>query len=135
VTAKSVLYAQTGGNYTYGSPPPANGGQNPSMAVDTMFDMASLTKVVATTSAVARLYQTGVLHLDALVGDIIGSQFNANGKKVAQRSTVLHSKVLGRILVLEICCFTTLDLHLIQIHFGIRKHLVCLVVPRHLSQR
>jgi CubicO group peptidase (beta-lactamase class C family) len=92
VTAQSVLFRQTGGNYTYGIAPPANGGANPPVTSATLFDMASLTKVTATTSAVARLYQTGLLALETRVGAIIGAQFDVNGKAgIVVRNLLLHN--------------------------------------------
>ena len=92
VSASGVLYSTTGGNYTYGVPPPANGGANPRVSVDTLFDMASLTKVVATTSATAHLYQRGLLALETRVGDVLGAAFDVNGKApIVVRNLLLHN--------------------------------------------
>lgn len=92
VTAQSVLFTQTGGNYTYGLAPPFNGGANPPVTSATLFDMASLTKVVATTSAVAHLYQIGLLSLETRVGAIIGAQFDVHGKAgIVVRNLLLHN--------------------------------------------
>lgn len=93
-TPHKVLMADVGGNFTYigDAAPPANGGANPGVAIDTLFDMASCSKVVATTSAVARLYQLGLLSLDAPVGSLLGAAFDANGKAaITVRHCLLHN--------------------------------------------
>jgi CubicO group peptidase (beta-lactamase class C family) len=76
VTPNRVLHASFGGNFTYigDVPPPLNHGANPGVSVDSLFDMASCTKVVATTSAVARLYQLGMFNLDDPVSSHIGAR-------------------------------------------------------------
>ena len=43
----------------------------PAVMPDTVFDVASLTKVVSTTAAAMLLYQRGLLDLDALVGELL----------------------------------------------------------------
>jgi hypothetical protein len=55
------MYTQSLGSFTYGEPAPVTH-TNPSMSTDTQFDLASLTKVLATTTACMILYQRG--HLD-----------------------------------------------------------------------
>eukprot|EP00013_Stygamoeba_regulata_P025878 CAMPEP_0177646792 /NCGR_PEP_ID=MMETSP0447-20121125/9955_1 /TAXON_ID=0 /ORGANISM="Stygamoeba regulata, Strain BSH-02190019" /LENGTH=451 /DNA_ID=CAMNT_0019149333 /DNA_START=55 /DNA_END=1410 /DNA_ORIENTATION=+ len=85
-TQSDVLYQKAVGSYTYGIPPPQNP-STPPMEMSTRFDMASCTKVVATTSAVATLYQNGYLELDATVASYVGDAFSANGK---QNITVLN---------------------------------------------
>jgi CubicO group peptidase (beta-lactamase class C family) len=57
------------------------------MRLDTVFDVASLSKVLAATSAVAWMYQRGLLDLHARVSDILGPAF-ANGGK--EDMTLLH---------------------------------------------
>jgi CubicO group peptidase (beta-lactamase class C family) len=60
--------------------------------LDTLFDLASLTKVVSTTSVVALLYQHGYISLDDKVGDILGERFNNGGKeKIAVLNCLLHN--------------------------------------------
>ena len=62
------------------------------MGAATRFDMASCTKVLATTSAVARLYQMGLLPLDTRVGDVLGARFDAHGKRdITVRNCLLHN--------------------------------------------
>jgi CubicO group peptidase (beta-lactamase class C family) len=94
VTADRVLHTSFGGNFTYigDVPPPLNNGANPGVSTDALFDMASCTKVVATTSAVARLYQLGLLNLDDPVGWFLGSAFNVHGKQaISVRNCLLHN--------------------------------------------
>jgi len=57
----------------------------------TLFDLASLTKVIATTSAITKLYEKRKLDLDAPVSRYI-SQFAQNGKaKVTIRNLLAHN--------------------------------------------
>ena len=52
------------------------------MASDTVFDLASLSKVVGTTSVVAWLYENGYLDLDEFVcnDDLLGVAFAQGGQ-------------------------------------------------------
>ncbi|HKF19993.1 MAG TPA: serine hydrolase domain-containing protein, partial [Candidatus Angelobacter sp.] len=60
------------------------------MTVDTVFDLASLTKVVATTPSVLHLMQSGRLRLDDAVARYI-PEFGANGKEnVTIRQLLTH---------------------------------------------
>jgi beta-N-acetylhexosaminidase len=62
--------------------------------VQTMFDLASVTKVVATTSAVMKLYDEGRLGLDDPVAEYI-PKFGQNGKdEVTIRNLLLHNSGL-----------------------------------------
>jgi len=59
---------------------------------DTLFDLASLTKVVSTTSAVSLLYQNGYLQLDTLISSVLGDGFNNGGKdNVTVLNCLLHN--------------------------------------------
>jgi CubicO group peptidase (beta-lactamase class C family) len=64
LAAGEVVLEDACGNFTYeeGSPP---------VSLDTIFDLASVTKVVATTAMAMLLYQRGLLDLDTPVGDIL----------------------------------------------------------------
>ena len=60
------------------------------MTVDTIFDMASLTKVMATTSCVMRLVQLGQVKLNDPVAKYI-PEFAQNGKEeVTVRQLLTH---------------------------------------------
>ena len=60
--------------------------------VDSIFDLASVSKVVAGTTAVALLYEKGYLNLDTLVQDVLGAAFAQGGKEnVTIRNCLLHN--------------------------------------------
>jgi len=91
---KNIYYRHAAGKYTYDIPPPMNPGKVPPMTFDTLFDMASCTKLLATTTAVATLYEMGVLDLDAPVATYLPS-FAANGKdNILVRNLLLHNSGL-----------------------------------------
>eukprot|EP00750_Incisomonas_marina_P030338 INCI7466.2.p1 GENE.INCI7466.2~~INCI7466.2.p1 ORF type:complete len:238 (+),score=39.19 INCI7466.2:302-1015(+) len=93
-----TLYSAALGNYTNdGRNPPFHphdsSSVNPTPTVDTTkFDMASCTKVVATTSAVALLYQRGFLGLEDKVEAFLGAAYAANGKEnITVQNCLLHN--------------------------------------------
>jgi SSS family transporter len=60
------------------------------MTEDTLFDMASLTKVLVTTTAILQLYEQGKLELDAPVARYL-PDFAQNGKeKITVRNLITH---------------------------------------------
>jgi len=64
------------------------------MTMDTEFDLASLTKVIATTTAIMQLVESGRLHLDAPVA-YYWPAFAANGKQtVTVRQLLAHTSGL-----------------------------------------
>lgn len=64
------------------------------MAVDTLFDLASLTKVVATTPVILTLVEDGLIRLDDAVARVI-PEFAANGKeKITFRQALSHTSGL-----------------------------------------
>jgi len=64
------------------------------MTFDTLFDMASCTKLLATTTAVATLYEKGYLELDVPVAKYLPS-FASNGKDtILIRHLLLHNSGL-----------------------------------------
>lgn len=64
------------------------------MSVDTIFDLASVTKVVATTTAVMQLVEQGRLRLDAPVGRY-WPEFSASAKaQITVRELLLHTSGL-----------------------------------------
>ncbi len=68
--------------------------QRQPMTPNTIFDIASLTKVVATTTAIMQLVDAGRLNLDAPAGKY-WPEFNKNGKRaVTVRQLMLHSSGL-----------------------------------------
>ena len=89
-----VLYQHAVGSLTYGKQTPL-GQANAALTMTNVFDMASCTKVVATTSAVALLFQRGVLGpagLDTPIHRILGKEFSRNGKEpISIRNCLLHN--------------------------------------------
>jgi uncharacterized protein YbbC (DUF1343 family)/CubicO group peptidase (beta-lactamase class C family) len=71
------------------------------MTVDTLFDMASLTKVIATTPAVMQLFEEGKIRLDDPVADY-WPEFGENGKQsITVRELLTHYSGLPPDLPLE----------------------------------
>jgi uncharacterized protein YbbC (DUF1343 family)/CubicO group peptidase (beta-lactamase class C family) len=68
--------------------------QREPMTVDTVFDAASLTKVVATTSAVMKLVETGKLDVEKPVSNYL-PEFRGNGKEtITLRQLLTHTSGL-----------------------------------------
>lgn len=91
--ADGQLYLKAFGSYTYGDPVPITG-NNPQTTIETLFDMASLTKVTATTTAAALFYQRGELDLNMPVADtyLLGPSYAQNGKEnITVRNLLLHN--------------------------------------------
>ncbi|EGG21761.1 Hypothetical protein yfeW precursor [Cavenderia fasciculata] len=87
-----VLYSQAVGSFTYGIPTPLNKPVNPPMQLDTLFDMASCSKVTATTTAIAQFYQRGEIDLHSTIESILGDQFGVNGKSdITVLNCLLHN--------------------------------------------
>ena len=78
-----VVYRAAVGAHTYAADAP------PMSAEGTLFDLASLTKVVATTTSTMLLYQSGELSLDTLLVDLFGARFAAADARKANM-TVQH---------------------------------------------
>jgi CubicO group peptidase (beta-lactamase class C family) len=89
-----VLFQAAVGTLTYGQKTPT-GGANEAMTVSgTRFDMASCTKVLSTTSAVALLFQKGAfgqMGLETKVGSLLDG-FGVNGKEtITIENCLLHN--------------------------------------------
>ena len=85
------IFKYATGRLTYAEKPPH--GQNEEVGDDTVYDLASLSKVVGTTSVVAWLYENGYLNLDEKVSssDLLGSSFAQGGKEnVTIEDCMLH---------------------------------------------
>lgn len=80
--ANGVLWSDAVGRYNYPSqsPPPLNNGTNPPMSLNTLFDMASCSKILGATTAAAILYEWGDLPLESKVTLYLGEAFAAQGK-------------------------------------------------------
>ena len=91
-TAEGVVWTGAVGAFTYGGAPVPPFASRPMDADGTTFDLASLTKVVATTTAVAQLVEGGLLGLEAPVAEALGdAAFGRHGKgAVTVRQLLLH---------------------------------------------
>eukprot|EP00762_Andalucia_godoyi_P001085 ANDGO_02099.mRNA.1 UPF0214 protein YfeW len=91
--ANSCAFTYAVGNLTYGEVPPHSTANFP-MTEDTLFDMASCTKVLMTTTSAAQFYQRGELDLDMLLIDerLFGQRYNNEGKQfIKVRNLLLHN--------------------------------------------
>ncbi len=84
VAAKNglVFYDQSFGYYTYS--------KDHAVDTNTLYDVASMTKVVATTLAVMRLYETGKIDLDKTLGDYLPITKRTDKAKLKIRDILLH---------------------------------------------
>ncbi|MFC2084393.1 serine hydrolase domain-containing protein [Bacteroidota bacterium] len=79
-----IQYAKSFGGYDYS-------GNTIPIKISTIFDLASLTKVIATTSAVMKLYEDGKIDLDSPVVKYI-PRFNSNNKsQITVRNLLIHN--------------------------------------------
>jgi CubicO group peptidase (beta-lactamase class C family) len=87
-TGKQIFYSKCFGHFTYDE-------NSPKVKTNSIFDLASVSKVVATTSAAMILVDQGKLNLDEKVITYL-PQFNNNGKdKVTIRNLLLHNSGLA----------------------------------------
>jgi len=90
---KGILYQKAFGHFTYGIPPPESS-NNPEMKLDTIFDMASISKILGVTTAVAQFYERGELNLDWKLSDerLLGKAYANHGKdSITVRHCMLHN--------------------------------------------
>jgi len=71
-SSKGIIYQNAYGRLTYGE-------ESPATTMKTIYDLASVTKVIATTAAIMRLYDEGKIDLNAPVSQYI-PEFGTNGK-------------------------------------------------------
>jgi CubicO group peptidase (beta-lactamase class C family) len=84
LAGEDVVLADALGSFTYEA-------DTQSVGLETMFDIASLTKVVSTTALAMVLFQRGVLHLDTAVGDLLpGFVIGRASSELARRVTLRH---------------------------------------------
>lgn len=88
----SIVLQDAMGRFTYEP-------DSPSVRSETVFDLASLTKVVATTAMAMLLHQRGHLHLDAPVGDllpgfVVGRPSDERARHVQLAHLLAHSSGL-----------------------------------------
>ena len=78
-----VVFDKCFGRFTYDS-------RSPAVDDSTIYDLASLTKVVATTTAVMRLCDKGLIDLDAPVGRYIQQFTEGEKRRITIRQLLLH---------------------------------------------
>lgn len=84
---QDVIYEKYYGGFTYDE-------NDASVTENSIYDIASCTKVIATTSAVMKLYEAGLLDLDAKVSYYL-PEFGVNGKQnISIRNLLLHNSGL-----------------------------------------
>jgi len=84
---QDVVYEKYYGGYTYDE-------KDVGITENSIYDIASCTKVIATTSAVMKLYEAGLLDLDAKVSYYL-PEFGVNGKQnISLRNLLLHNSGL-----------------------------------------
>ncbi len=87
-----ILALDAVGRFTYDD-------DSPAVTPSTIYDLASLTKVLATTSAAMLLYDRGIFDLDARLGDIlpgfvVGMRSGSSREKIALRMLLAHDSGL-----------------------------------------
>ena len=84
----TILYQKAGGTFVYPNdpPPPYNYGSKPPMTMDTHFDMASITKLLATTTAILKLIEneSNIHSLFDPIAKYLGAAFAVNNKSSIQ---------------------------------------------------
>ena len=81
-----ILYQRSYGYYTYD--------RDKAVTENSIFDLASLTKVIATTSAIMKLYDEGKIELNDKVTEYV-PEFGQNGKEyITIRNLLLHNSGL-----------------------------------------
>lgn len=92
LSREEVVLADSLGHFTYEDNAPA-------VRTETVFDVASLTKVVSTTAVAMLLYQSGALDLETPLGDllpgfVVGRENTERARKVTIRHLLAHSSGL-----------------------------------------
>jgi hypothetical protein len=77
-----IFYEKAFGKYNYDTPEP--------VTVNTIYDMASVTKICATTLAVMKLYDEGKIKLDKTLGDYLPWVRKSNKKNLPIEKILLH---------------------------------------------
>jgi CubicO group peptidase (beta-lactamase class C family) len=80
-----IIYQSAVGRHSYDE-------RDTATKMETIFDLASLTKVVSTTSVVALLYQNGYINLNTYIYEYLGEDFKSGGKEnITVLNCLLHN--------------------------------------------
>ncbi len=86
-TDEGILFERCFGNYTYDE-------FSPAVHEESLYDLASVTKTVATTSAVMKLYDSGLLDLNAPVSKYLPDFGNSEKSDIKVINLLLHNSGL-----------------------------------------
>lgn len=86
-----IIYHKAFGNYEYGP--------SREMSTESIFDLASVTKISATTVAVMKLYEEGKLELDKKLKDYLPRTKNSNKEDLKIEDILLHQAGLASFIV------------------------------------
>jgi beta-glucosidase-like glycosyl hydrolase/CubicO group peptidase (beta-lactamase class C family) len=78
-----IIYHKAFGNYEYSS-------NSPKMSPESIFDLASVTKISATTISIMKLYEEGKLKLDDKLKDLLPWTKNSNKEDLRVSDILLH---------------------------------------------
>jgi beta-N-acetylhexosaminidase len=86
-----IIYHKAFGNYEYGP--------SPAMSAESIFDLASVTKISATTVSVMKLYEDGLLDLNKTIGDYLPWTKGTNKSGLLIKDILLHQAGLAPFIV------------------------------------
>ena len=86
-----IIYHKAFGNYEYGP--------SPAMSPESIFDLASVTKISATTISVMKLYEEGLLDLSKTIGDYLPWTKGSNKAGILIKDLLLHQAGLTPFIV------------------------------------
>jgi beta-N-acetylhexosaminidase len=78
----NIIYHKAFGNYEYG--------KSPAMSAESIFDLASVTKISATTVSIMKLYEEGKIKLDGKLKDYLPYTKNSNKEDLRINDILLH---------------------------------------------
>jgi CubicO group peptidase (beta-lactamase class C family) len=87
----NIIYHKAFGNYEFGQSPP--------MSLESIFDLASVTKISATTVSVMKLYEEGLLDLNKTLGDYLPWTKGSNKAGLIIKDILLHQAGLTPFIV------------------------------------
>jgi beta-N-acetylhexosaminidase len=78
----NIIYHKAFGNYEYG--------KSPAMSAESIFDLASVTKISATTVSIMKLYEEGKIKLDGKLKDYLHYTKNSNKEDLRISDILMH---------------------------------------------